>query len=257
MSFVIDLEARCALVTGAGQGVGRAIAVSLASAGATVAVNDIVLERVDEVVEEIRDGGGAAEPAVFDVTDWTSVQQAVARLDVRILVNNAGGAGAHGWDGIAPFVETQPDDWDRFLALNLRSVMLSSRAVLPNMLEHRDGRIITIISDAGRTGERNVAAYAAAKAGAAGFSRAIAKEVGHYDVTVNCVSLATVNTPGTDGVRPDVDPGLLRKQLARYSIPRLGEASDAAGMVTFLASSAASWITGQTYPINGGYSVAL
>lgn len=256
MAFTLDLCGRLALVTGAGQGVGRAIASSLAAAGATVAVNDVVEARVSGVVDEIRSAGGVAVPAVFDVTSWDDVLQAVKELDdVRILVNNAGGAGAHGWDGIAPFVETDPADWERFLTLNLRSVMLCTRAVLPGMIEAREGRIVTIISDAARTGEPNLAPYAAAKAGAAGFSRAIAREVGRHEITVNCVSLATVRTPGTDAVRPDANPDGLKKQLSRYMIRRLGEPDDVAGLVTYLASPHASWITGQTYPVNGGYSV--
>ena len=135
--------------------------------------------------------------------------------------------------------------------------MHCTRAVLPHMVANGDGRVITIISDAGRVGEAQMAPYAAAKAGAAGFTRALAREVGRDGVTVNCVSLGTVDTTGLEE-RARNSPEVadrLQRQLKRYIVPRLGRPVDVAGLVTFLASSHATWITGQTYPVNGGYTV--
>ncbi|MBO0732334.1 MAG: SDR family NAD(P)-dependent oxidoreductase, partial [Acidimicrobiaceae bacterium] len=150
--FCIDLAGRRALVTGAGQGVGRAIACALAEAGATALVNDVRPELAREAVEQIRAAGGAAEAAPFDVTDFEGVQTAVAQLgDVHILVNNAGNAGAEGFV-LGPFAESRPADWARYLNVNLFGVMHCTRAVLPRMTRLGYGRIVTIVSDAGRWG---------------------------------------------------------------------------------------------------------
>ena len=154
-------------------------------------------------------------------------------------------------------MESEPADWDRYFAVNMYGVMYCSRAALPHMIEQNHGRIVTIISDAARWGEARMAPYAAAKAAAGGFTRAIAREVGRNGITANCVSLATVDTIGLVTMA-DESPELaarLHKQLSHYIIRRLGQPDDVAGLVTFLAGPAASWITGQTYPVNGGYTV--
>lgn len=131
--------------------------------------------------------------------------------------------------------------------------MHCTHASLPHMLEQRSGRIVTIISDAARVGEPGLAAYAAAKAGAAGFTRALAREVGRSGITVNNAALASIDGPGRHGT-PEQD-ARFEKQLRRYVVPRLGTPHDVAGLVAFLASPMAEWIAGQAYPINGGYSV--
>ena len=141
MTFEISLEERRALVTGAGQGVGRAIAAYLAAAGASVAVNDAVELRARAVVDEIVAAGGTASVAPFDVTNWEDVQQRVEALDgVDILVNNAGGAGIHGWGQLVPFVETEPSSWEPFIQVNLVGAMNCVRAVLPRMIAAKHGR---------------------------------------------------------------------------------------------------------------------
>ena len=155
-----------------------------------------------------------------------------------------------------PFAETKPEEWKRFIDVNLYGVMHCTRAALPGMIERTDGRIITVVSDAGRTGDAHLAPYAAAKAGAAGFSRSVAREVGRYGITVNCVALGTILPPGIDAAHDGEDEPS-RKMLNRYVIRRRGLPEDVAGLVTYLASPAAAWITGQTYPVNGGYSFAL
>jgi len=262
VTFTIDLEGRRALVTGGGQGVGRATARSLADAGAAVVVNDVVADRAEAVAAEIRSDGGKSDIAAFDVTDRQAVRAAIDGLGgVDILVNNAGNAGTEGFTDMVPFADTDPDTWDRFFRINLFGVMYCTHAALPSMIAKREGRVVTIVSDAGRFGDAYLAPYAAAKAGAAGFCRSVAREVGRHGITVNCVSLGTVRTPATTpggGDEPD-DPNdeAARKRLSQYIIRRRGEPTDVAAMVTYLASPLASWITGQTYPVNGGYTLAL
>ena len=177
MTFEIDLTGRVALVTGGGQGVGRAISFSLAAAGAEVIVNDYFVERAAVVAKEIETAGGAARPCQFDVSDYAAVTDVIGSgRAVDILVNNAGNAGPEGFGvSLGKFVETEPSDWDRYFAVNLYGVMNCTRAVLPHMIASGGGRVISIISDAGRVGEPRMAPYAAAKAGAAGFMRSLAR----------------------------------------------------------------------------------
>ncbi|HET6664113.1 MAG TPA: SDR family NAD(P)-dependent oxidoreductase [Acidimicrobiales bacterium] len=263
MTFTIDLDGGRALVTGAGQGIGRATARSLADAGASVVVNDVVGDRADAVVAEIRSAGGQADAAVFDVTDRHAVRAAFGALDrVDILVNNAGNAGTEGFTPAVPFADTDPDSWDRFIRVNLYGIMYCTHAALPLMIANGEGRIVTIISDAGRWGDAYLAPYAAAKAGAAGFCRSVAREVGRHGITVNCVSLGTVSTPTTTSANEPDDPvdrddETAQRALSQYIIRRRGEPADVAAMVTYLASPLASWITGQTFPVNGGYTLSL
>jgi len=260
MSFAIDLEGRRALITGAGQGIGRAIALTLAEAGAAVVVNDIVATAADAVVEEVLDAGGKATPLVFDVTDYGSVARAIEEQGgVDVLVNNAGNAGVDGLVTPTNFVDTEPDDWARYFAVNLFGTMHCTRAALPSMIANGWGRIVTLVSDASRNGDAQVAPYAAAKAGAAGFCRSIAREVGRHGITVNCVSLGTIETDALAAARPQTPEGIERSKrlLKAYVVRRWGTPDDVAGIVTYLASPLSSWITGQTYAVNGGFTFSL
>ena len=152
MTFAIELDGQRALVTGAGQGVGREIAHLLARAGARVAVNDVAPERADAVVAEIHEQGGAADPVVFDVTDYGAVAAGMTEAGpVDILVNNAGNAGTVGWQ-FDPFASTEPETWDRYIAVNLIGVMNCTRLALPSMIERQHGRVVTIISEASVVG---------------------------------------------------------------------------------------------------------
>jgi NAD(P)-dependent dehydrogenase (short-subunit alcohol dehydrogenase family) len=259
VTFTIDLDGQCALVTGAGQGIGLAISHALGRAGASLLVNDVRAEQADAAVSELRAAGVTAEPVPFDVTDHAATRAAVAAAGpVSILVNNAGNAGTEGFAPLSSFVDTEPAEWQRFFAINLFGVMHCTHAVLPAMIDAGWGRIVTIVSDASRAGNAKLAPYAAAKAGAAGFCRSIAREVGRHAITVNCVSLGTIVTPTT---RPPADTpearAAERALLQDYVIRRRGLPEDAAGLVTYLASPLAEWITGQTYPVNGGYTFAL
>jgi 3-oxoacyl-[acyl-carrier protein] reductase len=252
------LTGRRALVTGAGQGVGRGISLGLAAAGAEVVVNDLAGDRAQAVVDEIADTGGIAFASAFDVTDFAAVVAAVDAFGpLDILVNNAGNAGAAGMASLEAFVTTGPEDWERYLQVNLYGVLNCSRAVLPAMIERRWGRLITIISDAGRGGEKNLAVYGAAKAGAAGLTRALALECGRHGVTANNIALGTMRTPQTEPLWSDPQNPTAQALLQSYAVRRPGLPEDVSPLVVLLASEQGSWITGQTYPVNGGYSFAL
>jgi len=253
------LEGTRALVTGAGQGVGEGIARYLAAGGCEVLVNDFDPDRAARVAEDITAAGGRARPVPFDVTDHAAVADAVAADGpVGILVNNAGNAGTSGFGVPTPFVDTQPDDWQRFLDVNLHGVLHCTHAVLPGMVAAGWGRVITIVSDAARTPEKGTAVYGAAKAAAAAFGRGIAAEVARSGITVNNLALGTMRTPLTAALWDE--PGLdeqRRAILSSYLVRRPGEPGDVAWLVAALASPRSGWITGQTIPVDGGYAVAL
>lgn len=259
---ILDLKGRVGLITGAGQGVGRAVALRFAENGAgAVVVNDFRLDRAQAVAAEVEKLGVKAMPAQCDVTDFKAVTAMFERAAeeygaVDILVNNAGNAGPDP-SRVArkPFWEQEPKDWEAFLATNLFGVLNCVRAAGPSMIARKYGKIVTVISDAGRVGEPHLEIYSGAKAGAAGFMRAIAKNVGRAGITANCVALGTTNTPAIS--RMTADPEAVKKMLKVYQIKRVGEPEDAANMILFLSSDASSWITGQTIPVNGGYSFAM
>ncbi|MDQ2636218.1 MAG: SDR family oxidoreductase [Actinomycetota bacterium] len=259
MTLQIDLSGHRVLITGAGQGVGRGFAHAFATAGAEVLVNDLRPARAGTVVDELHEAGGRAAPAAFDVTDFEAVSDAVAAHDgVDILVNNAGNAGAEGFAGRGPFAESEPADWEPYLQVNLYGVLHCTRAVLPAMVANKWGRIITIVSDAGRTGDANGAAYAASKAGAAGFTRSVAVENGRYGITANNIALGTMRTPLTEPLWAEhADSPQAKAILQNYAIRRPGNPDDAAALAVLLASDQGSWITGQTIPVNGGFSFAM
>ncbi len=261
MSVDFGLSGKRALITGAGQGVGEGIARLLAAAGAEVLVNDLFEERAQEVAGSIVAAGGSAAGAAFDVTDFDVVHEAFARIgQVDILVNNAGNAGADGWGGLASFVDTSPADWSKYLSVNLYGVMNCVHAALPGMIAAKWGRIVTIVSDASRVGEAQMAAYGAAKSGAAGFSRCVAHEVGRHGITVNNISLGTMRTPVSAGFWDSPDAAAKAQQkamMANYLVRRPGDPDDVAWVIAMLASPRSAWVTGQTIPVNGGYSFAL
>jgi 3-oxoacyl-[acyl-carrier protein] reductase len=262
----LDLHGQIAFVTGAGQSAGRAIALALAHHNAGgIAVNDFVVERANAVVEEIKALGVPAVAAPADVGNLDLVRQAMESAEaalgpITILVNNAGNAGpsADISKTMGQFWETDPKDWDHYFRTNLYGVMNCCHAAVPSMIKQNKGRIVTIVSDAGRVGELRLAAYSAAKAGAAGFMRAIAKEVGRYGITANNISLSSLEVPMDEETKAAfLASERIKAQLSRYVIRRYGKPEEVALMALFLASDASSWITGQTYPVNGGYSFAI
>jgi 3-oxoacyl-[acyl-carrier protein] reductase len=250
------LDGRSAIVSGAGARTGRQIAHELARAGATVWVNDLYLELAEKVADEINADGGAAHPIAGDVCDLDSVRdlrEQTGPLD--ILVNNAGSgvrAFAEGTALIEPFVASDPAAWEPVIAVNFYGVLHMTHTFLPSMLDQGWGRIVTIVSDAGRRGERSQAVYGAAKAAAMGFMRGIAQEVGRKGVTANCIALGTIAFEGQDD-----ESDQYRALVRPYPVGRLGQPHDPAPLAVLLCSDAGEWITGQVYPVDGGYTSAL
>ena len=263
MSEILSMKGKVALVTGAGQNVGRQIALHMADHGADgVVVNDYVLARAQAVADEIKAAGGKAIALQADVSDHASVQamfaQAIGALGrVDVLVNNAGNAGATP-DAAArkPFYETGPEVWKTWTGVNFDGVVNCTALALPGMIERRQGRIVTIISDASRFGDAGLEIYAGAKAGAAGFMRSVARGMGRYNITANNVVIAAIATPQIEAAMA-ADAERSKRMLEKYVVRRLGRPDDVANMVLYLSSGASSYITGQTYPVNGGFTFAL
>jgi 3-oxoacyl-[acyl-carrier protein] reductase len=247
---VDGLSGRTALITGAGQNVGAQVARVLAARGATVGVNDVFPDRAERVVEEIRVAGGKAEPVVADVTDMTAVTETFGQFGpIDILVNNAGIP----ISGISmnKFVDDDPAGWKALVDLNVYGPLNCTYVALPGMLDRGWGRVITISSEAARVGDKLIATYAAAKGAGPALMRSLAKEVGRQGVTCNSLSLASQANAGADE-----NSDMALKRLRAYAIPRLGQASDVAAAVAWLVSEDASWVTGQTIPVNGGYATS-
>jgi 3-oxoacyl-[acyl-carrier protein] reductase len=247
---LFDLSGRVAWVTGAGRGVGAEIARTLARAGAAVAVNDLFAERAQHVAAEIRAVGGRAQAAVGDVTDEAQIGRLADEITgalgpADVLVHNAGLPA--GGIRVGDFEGSAPPEWQSLLDLNLKAGMLAARAVLPAMRARRHGRIVAIVSDAARSGEPKLAAYAAAKAALLGFARSLAREVAAEGITVNAVALGSI-------VSERRDPAEMARLARRYPTGRLGTPADVAPAVLYLASGEASWVTGQTLVVNGGFT---
>jgi 2-hydroxycyclohexanecarboxyl-CoA dehydrogenase len=257
------LRGRVILVTGGGQGIGREICLAFAREGASVGVNDIDIERATSVREEIVSLGGDAIVLSGDVSRWEEVAGMTERLakelgGIDVLVNNAGIV-----EERKLFVETDATEWNRTLSVCLYGVLHCDRAVLPEMIEKRTGRIVSVTSDAGRVGEAKLSIYSAAKAAIVGHTKALAKEVGGYGINVNVVSPGSVETEATlerrkslsDRIGEERASNRLNKQLSLYPIGRFGQPIDIANAVLFLSSDASSFITGQVLSVNGGFSM--
>src|SRR5579859_872545 len=252
------LAGRRAVVTGAGKGIGRSIAMALAQAGADVVVTARTTSDLEEVVAQIQalDRRGLAIPC--DVIDAEQVQHMARRAieglgGIDILVNNAGNAGSH------KFLNHPDDLWHRMLAVNLTSVYYVSKAFVPQLIEQRYGRIITIASIASKVGDRYIAAYVASKHGVLGLTRAMASEMLPYNITVNAICPAYVNTPMTDAsvsnitARTGMSEEQARETLAKMSpLKRLIEPEEVASIAVFLAQETSGGITGQAINIDGG-----
>jgi len=243
----MNLTDRVAIVTGSGRGIGRAIALKLAELGATVVVSDILAKEAEAVAGEIKAAGGKSLAVIADVSlaaDVTRLVEATIKACGRIdiLVNNAGIAR----DKL--LVRMPEEDWDKVLAVDLKSVFLCTKAVLRPMLKARWGRIISLSSITGITGNKGQANYASAKAGVIGFTRSIAREVGSHGVTVNAIAPGFIETDMTGQMKEDWRQEIKRNiPLGRFGTPR-----DVAGAVAFLASDEAGYITGQVLGVDGG-----
>ncbi|WPH12753.1 SDR family NAD(P)-dependent oxidoreductase [Variovorax paradoxus] len=268
----LGLEFQVALVTGGGQGVGRQICIELAREGARVVVNDLFPERAQAVAREIEAQGGKALAAPADITQVDQVQAmvdaAVRHFDapVQILVNNAGIIPERREKGgrTPAFVDMPVADWAKIVNLNVYGTFHCCHAVLPGMVAARRGRIVNIISEAGRIGEANMAVYSGAKAAIAGFAKALAREHGRHAITVNSIALGAVSHEGIkDGpLHSDAtiqNNELLAKMVNLYPISkgvgRLSRPDDVSGLVVFLASERALFVTGQTIGASGGFAM--
>lgn len=241
----MNLENRTAIVTGAGRGIGQAIAERLAEAGARVAVVDINMAAAEAISTSI---GEAAIPVRTDVTRAEDINQMVGGLlerwgGIDILVNNAGTIGKD-----VPVRDLPEEEWDRVLRTNLKSVFLCSRAVVAHMMERRKGAIVSISSVSGKEGNPNMCAYSVSKAGIICFTKALAKEVVSHGIRVNCVAPALIETPFTE----KMDQQQIDYMATKIPMGRLGKPEEVAAVVHFLVSDEASFTTGQCYDISGG-----
>jgi len=235
------------LVTGASQGIGRACALALAEAGASVALAARNLDKLAEVAAEIAAAGGTAHAFALDVADEESIKACAKDVfahfgKIEILVNNAGITR----DTLA--MRMKKKDWDDVLTTNLTGAFLLTQACMSSMLKARWGRVINITSVVGETGQAGQANYAASKAGLIGLTMAIAREVGSRNITCNAVAPGFIETAMTAALSEDF------KQIAVKQIPlgRVGSVDDVASAVEFLASEGASYITGHVLNVNGG-----
>ena len=243
-----NLDGQVALVTGASRGIGQAIALELASQGAIVigtATSEAGSMAISKYLTEQRAGSGRG--MVLDVNDAERCNALVAEIQkefggISILVNNAGIT----QDQLA--MRMKDEEWDAVIATNLTSVARLSRAVLRGMMKARHGRIINITSVVGSAGNAGQMNYAAAKAGVAGMSRALAREIGSRNITVNCVAPGFIDTDMTRALEEQQVSALLQQ----IPLARLGQPADIAAAVAFLASSQAGYITGTTLHVNGG-----
>jgi 3-oxoacyl-[acyl-carrier protein] reductase len=246
------LSNKVALVTGSGRGIGRAIALRLAEAGANIVVNDIGdAGPVEAVVREIKAMGRQALPVLADVSSASDVERLVAEAisaygRIDILVNNAGITR----DQL--LLRMSEEDWDRVLAVDLKSVFLCTKAVLKHMVKQRWGRIISLASISGIVGNPGQANYAAAKAGIIGFTRSIAKEVASRGITVNAVAPGFIDTEMTQRLKEEWKEALKKQIPVGY----LGSPRDVAEAVAFLASEEARYITGQVLGVDGGMATS-
>jgi len=249
------LTNKVALVTGGGRGIGHAICLRLATEGAKVAVVDILDPEARQTADNIKAQGGHAMAVRCDVTQLDEVQDCVQTIidawgQIDILVNNAG------WDKIEPFIESQPETWEKVIAINLKGPISFCHAVLPQMIQRGSGKIITISSDAGRVGSTGEAVYSACKSGVVGFTKTLAREVARAKINVNVVCPGPTETPllkqitgGSKGAR------IIDAMTKAVPFRRLGQPEEIAGAVAFFASPDADFVTGQVLSVSGGLTM--
>jgi 2-hydroxycyclohexanecarboxyl-CoA dehydrogenase len=249
----VRLEGKNALVTGAGRGIGRAIALALARDGASVAVADINGENAERVRAEAETLGRKAVALRVDLTRRAEVE-AMARRAVEglgrvdVLVNNAG------WDRLQPFLESEEETWDRIISLNYRAVLYTCKALLPGMVERGAGKVVNISSDAGRGGSFGQAVYSGTKGAIIAFSKALARELARYKINVNVICPGLTETQLLQDCREQM-PKVMDAVTRAIPWGRVGTPEEVAEAVAFLASPAADYITGQTLSVSGGLTM--
>ncbi|GJL50791.1 3-oxoacyl-[acyl-carrier-protein] reductase [Candidatus Nitrospira salsa] len=247
----MTLEGKVAVVTGAAQGIGQTIATCLARDGADVAVMDLDVERCKDTVAAIEGAGRKAMSLQVNVAEWDSVKASMDQVlkewgHIDILVNNAGITR----DGL--LMRMKEEDWNLVLQVNLTGTFHCTKACLSSMSKQRSGRIINIASIVGTIGNVGQANYAASKAAVIGFTKTVAREYASRTVTVNAVAPGFIDTAMTQGLSQDVKEALLKQ----IPLQRLGQPTDVAEAVCFLASEAAGYMTGQVLHVNGGMHMA-
>jgi 3-oxoacyl-[acyl-carrier protein] reductase len=246
------LEGRVAIVTGAGGGLGGGICSALTLAGATVVAVDVQRDKAERVAESLSRNGARCVALEVDVSDRSSVEGMVERVvgelgGVDLLVNNAAIYPSRPW------TEIEESEWDQVLAVNLKGYFLCARAAFPHMKGKRRGRVINVASITFSIGFANLLDYVSSKGGVVGFTRTLAREVGSEGITVNAISPGAFPTDA-EKIHPDPE-GYNRWVLDQQSIKRRGTPEDVGNLVAFLASDAASFITGQTIEIDGGWAM--
>lgn len=252
---MLGLQGKVAIVTGGGQGIGRALTLRLAAEGCKVAIFDLKAEAGEETAA-IAGGDAVIKTYALDVSDQDAVNAAVEAVETDLgpvwaLVNNAG------WDKPAPFLATDKSLWDKIIAINLYGPLFTHHAVAPRMVARGGGRIINIASDAARVGTSNEAVYSACKGGLISFTKSVARELASKGVLLNVVCPGPTNTPMMASVLGEGEQAVKWKDAMVRGIPlkRMGEPEDYAGIVAFLASDDAGFITGQTFSVAGGMNM--